>query len=47
MQVHQAVQVQEQVQDLLSSDSKEVGAKVIYQGREMIVSKGEDNDSAI
>ena len=28
----------------VQGDSKEVGAKVVYQGREMIVSKGVDGD---
>ena len=28
----------------VQGDSKEVGAKVIYQGREMVVSKGVDSD---
>ena len=28
----------------VQGDSKEVGAKVVYQGREMIVSKGVDSD---
>ena len=28
----------------MQGDSKEVGAKVVYQGREMIVSQGVDSD---
>ena len=31
-------------QSQVQGDSKEVGAKVIYQGREMVVSKGVDSD---
>ena len=31
----------------VQGESKEVGAKVIYQGREMTVSKGIDNDGGL
>ena len=31
----------------VQGESKEVGAKVIYQGREMTVSKGIDNDGEL
>ena len=31
----------------VQGDSKEVGAKVIYQGREMVVSEGVDSDGEL